>query len=124
MQAVDAVAGRVAQTVDELLGLKWGRTHSQPSEEGSEAKVATCECGSGIPVQKVHVDGQEVTLIALPLIFQQFRQAGKMPGDGTATELMQTIKIYNPIPDGQEAAYTEAIRREYTAFCEKQEVPA
>jgi uncharacterized metal-binding protein len=120
IRAVDAVADRVAQTVDELLGFKWDRSRGQPSEEGSEAKVATCECGSGIPIQKVRVDGQEVTLIALPLIFQQFHQAGKLPGDGTATELMQTVKIYNPIPDGQEAAYTEAIRREYVAYCEKQ----
>ncbi|MGA9350460.1 MAG: putative zinc-binding protein [Anaerolineae bacterium] len=124
MQAVDAVADQVAQTVDELLGFKWDRSHGQPSEEGSESKVATCECGSGIPVQKVQVDSQEVTLIALPLIFAQFRDAGKMPGDGTEAELMQTVKIYNPIPDGQEAAYAEAIMREYTAFCEEQEVPA
>lgn len=124
MQAVDAVADQVAQTVDELLGFKWDRRGGQPSEEGSEAKVATCECGSGIPVQKVRVDSQEVTLIALPLIFQQFYQAGKMPGEGTAAELMQTVRIYNPIPDEQEAACTEAIVREYTAFCEKEEVPA
>lgn len=124
MQAVNAVADRVAQTVDELLGFKWDRRRGQPSGEDAEAKVATCECGSGIPVQKVRVDGQEVTLIALPLIFQQFHQAGKMPGDGTEAELMQTIKIYNAIPDGQEAAYTEAIRREYMAFCENQEAPA
>ncbi len=129
MEAVDAVAGQVAQTVDGLLGFKWDRRHGQPSEgsrpsEGLEAKVATCECGSGIPILEVAVDGRVVTLIALPLIFQQFHQAGKMPGDGTVAELMQTIRIYNPIPDGQEPAYTEAIRREYMAFCEKQEVSA
>ena len=118
MRAVDAVADRVAQTVDELLGFKWDRRRGQPSEEGSEAKVATCECGSGIPIQKVQVGGQEVTLIALPLIFEQFYQAGKMPGDGTTAELMQTVKIYNLIPDGQEAAYTEAVRREYAVSCE------
>jgi hypothetical protein len=119
MQAVNAVADQVAQTVDELLGFKWDRHRGQPSEEGSEAKVATCKCGSGILIQKVQVDGQEVTLIALPLIFEQFRQAGKMPGDGTTAELMQTVKIYNPIPEGQEAAYTEAVRREYAVFCEE-----
>ena len=125
LQAVDAVADRVAQTVDELLGFKWDRSRGQPSEEDAEAKVATCECGSGIPVQEVAVNGRVVTLIALPLIFQQFHQAGKTPGDGTAAELMQTVRIYNPIPDEQEAAYTEAIVREYTAFCEKkEEVPA
>jgi uncharacterized metal-binding protein len=122
--AVDIVAGQVAQKVDELLGVKWDRKQgqvadtSQPAEE-SEAKVATCSCGSGIPIQKVQVDGQEVTFIALPLVFEQFHDAGKLPGDGTTAELMQTVKIYNPIPDGQEAAYTEAVMREYAAFCQE-----
>jgi uncharacterized metal-binding protein len=134
-QVVDVVAARVAQQVDELLGVKWNRQRglaqpsevTEPSEElalnevkGSEPKVATCSCGSGIPIQKVQVDDQEVTLIALPFIFAQFRDAGKLPGDGTAAELMETVKVYNPIPDGQEVAYTQAIVREYAAFCREQ----
>jgi uncharacterized metal-binding protein len=124
MQAVDVVAEQVAQQVDELLGVKWDRKQGQSSKEaqpaeGSEAKIATCSCGSGIPIQKVQVDGQEVTFIALPLIFEQFRDAGKLPGDGTTAELMETVKVYNPIPDGQEAAYAQAVTREYTAFCQE-----
>lgn len=125
-QAVDAVADHVAQQVDELLGVQWDRQRgqAQPSEglepsEGSEPQIATCSCGSGIPIQKVQVDGQEVTFIALPLIFAQFRDAGKLPGDGATAELMETVKVYNPIPDGQEVAYTEAVMREYAAFCQE-----
>jgi uncharacterized metal-binding protein len=123
MQAVDVVAGHVAQQVDELLGVEWDRKQGQASKEvqpveESEAKIATCSCGSGIPIQKVQVDGQEVTLIALPLIFAQFRDAGKLPGDYIAAELMQTVKIYNPIPDDREAAYTAAVMREYATFCQ------
>jgi len=123
-QAVDVVAGQVAQKVDELLGVTWDRKQqvadpSQPTQE-SKAKVATCSCGSGIPVQVVQVGGQEVTLIALPLIFEQFHAAAKLPGEGTAVELIQTVKIYNPIPDGQEAAFTEAVMREYAAFCQEE----
>jgi uncharacterized metal-binding protein len=111
MQAVDIVAEQVAQQVDELLGVQWDRKQGQPSKEAqpaeeSEAKIATCSCGSGIPIQKVQVDGQEVMFIALPLIFEQFHDAGKLPGDGTTAELMETVKVYNPIPDGQQAAYT------------------
>jgi len=128
-QAVDAVADQVAQQVDALLGLRWDRRKGQaaesaeelgPSEaQDSEAKIATCSCGSGIPVQKVQVDRQEITFIALPLIFAQFREAGKPPDGGAAAELMRTVKIYNPIPDGQEAAYTAAVMREYAAFCQE-----
>jgi len=124
MQAVSVVAEQVAQQVDELLGVKWDRKQGQSSKEaqsaeGSEAKIATCSCGSGIPIQKVQLDGQEVTFIALPLIFEQFRDAGKLPCDGTTAELMETVKVYNPIPDGQEAAYAQAVTREYTAFCQE-----
>jgi uncharacterized metal-binding protein len=125
MQAVNVVADQVAQQVDELLGIQWDRKQGQPSEaaqpaEESEAKIATCSCGSGIPIQQVLVDGQEVTLIALPLIFEQFRDAGKLPGDGTKAELMETVRVYNPIPDGQQAAYAQAIMREYAAFCQEE----
>ena len=133
-QAVDVVAGQVAQLVDELLGVKWDRQQGQTQSseitgsseepalnevEGSEPKIAACSCGSSIPIQKVQVDGQEVTFIALPLIFAQFREAGKLPGDGTVAELMETVKVYNAIPEGQQAAYAQAVMREYAAFCQE-----
>jgi hypothetical protein len=129
-QTVDAVAGQVASQADDLLDLRWDRRQGRAAEatedadlgevQSPEAKVvATCSCGSGIPIQKVDVEGQEVTFIALPLIFTLFRDEGKQPGDGTAAELMQTVKIYNPIPDGQEAAYTQAVMREYAVFCQE-----
>jgi uncharacterized metal-binding protein len=124
-RALETVAGQIAQTVDELLDLKWDRRRGQTSQvsqtsEVSEAAVAACACGSGIPVQKVQVNGQAVTLIALPAIFDQFHAAGKPPEDGTVAELMQTVKLYNPIPKDQEANYAEVILRAYRAFYEEQ----
>jgi uncharacterized metal-binding protein len=130
-QAVEVTAERVAVLVDQLLGKPAGRAAeavvepievSEPEEE--EGVVATCECGSGIPVQKVAVNGRVVTLIALPAIFEQFHQTGKVSGDGTAHELLEVVKIYNPVPPEEEEAYREALSREYAAFYEKQEVPA
>ena len=59
--------------------------------------------------------------VGLPLIFQQFREAGKAP-DVTAarSEMMETVKIYNPIPVGAETAYGEAILGEYRVFWGKE----
>lgn len=124
MEAVDAVADRVAETVDELLGFHWDRRRGAPVEaalpaEEPAAQVATCSCSSAIPVQKVRVGDQEVSLVALPSLFEQFRHAGRLPDDGTAAELMHMVGLYNPIPEGQEAVYTEAIMREYAAFFEE-----
>lgn len=128
-QAVEATAERVADLVDMLLGKTAGQRAEVPAEsvevsEPEEAVQATCACGSGIPIQEVAVDGRVVTLIALPLIFQQFHQAGKMPGEETARELLEVVKIYNPILQEEEEDYAKTLRREYAAFSEKQEVPA
>jgi len=129
LQAVEFTAQRVADVVDELLGKHWDRRSgtfadvvSQP--EAREPVQATCSCGSGIPIQKVEINGQQMTLVAVPLIFQQFRDAGKTPTAGTIRELLETVKIYNPVPADEESIYATALEREYVAFCEKQEAKA
>ncbi|MGE5249014.1 MAG: putative zinc-binding protein [Bacteroidota bacterium] len=129
MEAVEATAQKVADLVDDLLGKRWDRRTGDfamelPVVQPAEPVEATCSCGSGIPVQKVLINGQSVTLIALPLIFQQFREAGKAPSKGTLRELLDMVKIYNPVPAAEEEAYATAVAREYGAFCEKQEASA
>jgi len=128
LQAVDETAKRIAALVDDLLERHWNRRTGEFSEtetaqtaqstrEEAE-KVATCSCGSGIPVQKVNIQGQTVTLVGLPLIFEQFHQAGKSPSDETARELLDTVCIYNPLPEEAVQAYREAVLSEYKAYCE------
>ncbi len=129
LQAVEATAHHVAGLVDDLLGKRWDRRAGEfveeiPQPEAQEAVEATCSCGSGIPIQKVEINGQTVTLVALPLIFQQFREAGKIPANGTVRELLDIVKIYNPVPASEEPAYAAALAREYAVYCEKQEVSA
>ena len=132
-QAVALTAERLAVLVDDLLEKRWSRSVGELIEpdsileadsiEDSQPTVATCSCGSGIPIQKVLIDGKTVSLVALPLIFEQFRQAGKAPSCGTAQELFETVKLYNPIPAGEEEAYALALSREYSAFCEQEPAP-
>jgi len=120
--AVEATAERVAGLVDTLLGQAWDRRRGAAMEQPQVAATgATCSCGSGIPITRLAVNGHTVTLIALPLIFEQFRQAGKQPGDGLARELLETVRVYNLIPAGEEAAYAQALLREYAAFCAETE---
>jgi uncharacterized metal-binding protein len=123
--AVDETAERVALMVDDLLGQKWSRRKGTFIEDAApEPKIASCACGSGIPVQTVDVAGEQVSLIALPVLFEQFQQAGKSPAPETAAELLAQVKIYNEVPDGTEAAYEEMLAREYTLFCDRVEVAA
>ncbi len=121
-QAASDLAAQIALEVDQLLGLKRKAGSAAPldgpvDEEASERPTAACSCGSGIPVQTLRVEGREFTLIALPLIFAQFREEGKPPDDSTARELMQAVKIYNSLPEAGEAACGQAVMRAYAAFC-------
>jgi uncharacterized metal-binding protein len=123
-ELVNLTADRTAQLVDELLGRKGDRPAGEFSEESplfeeTEPVEATCSCGSGIPVQKVDIDGQVVTLMALPAIFQQFREQGKAPGNGVTRELLDLVKVYNAVPAEQEESYLNVLEREYAAFCTK-----
>lgn len=127
MKAVDLTADRIAELVDELLEKKWSRRKGEfieaediiPLEIVEQPKPveASCSCGSGIPVRELMVEGHPITFIALPLIFEQFREAGKQPTDGKARELLETVKIYNPIPMGSEEIYAKTLIREYAIYC-------
>lgn len=126
LQAVELTAEKIVRTVDELLNKDWSRAEGElipletidvkQAEMPAEPVVATCACGSGIPIQNVIIAGKEVTIVGLPLIFQQFYEAGKSPTEENMSELMDTIKVYNPIPSDEESAYREGIRKAYINF--------
>jgi uncharacterized metal-binding protein len=126
LQAVDITAERIANTVDELLEKQWNRRQGEliqldtndeiQPEATSEPFEATCACQSGIPIQNVIIAGKEVTIVGLPLIFQQFTETSKYPSEEDVGALMDTIKIYNPIPAEEEPAYRDGIRKAYMNY--------
>lgn len=135
VRAVERTASRVAVLVDDLLGKRWSRREGRLIEDtlvqdtslrvlGSTEKrapeAASCSCGSGIPVQEVLIDGKPVTLVALPLIFEQMQGAGKAPGAGLADELLDTVRVYNDIPDESREAYATVLIDEYAVYCRRQ----
>ena len=128
LRAVDITAARIAGMVDSLLDRHWNRRAGAFVDESSapaEAQTpigATCSCGSGIPEQMVDVRGRGVTLVGLPLIFQQLHEAGRRPEESVTRDLLETVRIYNPIPSDAEADYGKSLLREYAAYCADQEV--
>lgn len=127
LQAVEATAHHMAFMVDDLLGKRWNRSQGafREDEETAEvedsSKTATCACGSGIPIQTVAINGQEVTLVALPVLFEQFQEAGKPPSLETARALLDQVKIYNQVPEELEAIYLNVMQQEYADFCTEKE---
>ena len=123
-RAVDATAERVAQLVDRVLEAKDGSGDAAAGlapAPSDGAPVGTCSCGSGIPVTRIAIDGRQVDLLALPLIFRQFYESGRRPDEGASGDtLMATVKIYNEVPAGAEPSYREAVLREYRDFCARE----
>jgi uncharacterized metal-binding protein len=119
--AVEATAALVAKTVDVLLENHWSRSAGafddtpQAQAEEQASVQATCSCGSGIPVQLVEIEGTKVNLV------ERLREAGKEPGEGSAAELLDMVRIYNPIPEGCEPAYKAALLREYKNYLDAAE---
>ena len=120
-RAVEVTAERLAELVGEILGKREhpARDNESQATERRGTQSGTCSCASGIPVTKLTIDGKTVQLLALPLIFQQFRRQERRP-DEAADELLETVRIYNQIPAEAAGSYREAILSEYAAFCREE----
>jgi uncharacterized metal-binding protein len=128
LMTVDATAERVADLVDTLLEKRWNRRRGEfvediSDKDGDREKTddakegqSACACGSGIPIQKINIKGKIITLIGLPLILEQMKEAGKPLDEKTASEILETVKIYNQIPPGEEADYSQALLEEYSNY--------
>jgi uncharacterized metal-binding protein len=121
LAAVGVVADKVARQVDELLKLHWNRNTGEPADEGPSApqpsgSERTCACAAGVSPQEVYVNGERVALVALPLLLERFRAAGRLPGRDCARDLLTEVAVYNDLPDQAEEAYLDALERAYAAF--------
>lgn len=55
-------------------------------------------------------------MVALPLIFDNFNQAGKFAGEALPQELMEMVKVYNPVDPVQETALQSAVMEAYREY--------
>lgn len=115
-KAVELTAERLTNLVDELLA---ATAAAKPlvsiSPFPPQPKGLGCACSSEIPVQAVSIQGQQVDLLALPLIFASLRERGRTPAM-VGDELMAQVEIYNAIPSDLKAAYRAALIHEYALY--------
>jgi hypothetical protein len=123
--AVDALAEAIAAEVDRLMATRWSRSEGQvlEPEPSSAATVSTaaCACGSGIPVTTVEVQGRSVQLMALDAIFAMAYSQGLGAEGPVPAELLDTVRLYNPIPAGDEALVAEAVALAWQSYCASKE---
>lgn len=110
--AVDAVAERIAAEVDAILG------EPQFGEEApAEEAAAGCSCSLSLPMGEVAVDGRTVSVVGLPLIFQQLAASGVKPEPESANRLLEVVKIYHSVEPAEEAAFAAGLLEAYRAYC-------
>lgn len=129
--AVDALAEAIAAEVDRLMATRWSRSEGQvlEPEPSSAAAVSTaaCACGSGVPVTTVEVQGRSVQLMALDAIFDMAYSQGLASSqelrarEPVPAQLLDTVKLYNPIPPGQEELVAEAVALAWQSYCAAKE---
>lgn len=120
---IDALAEDLAARVDGILKKPKRPAVEEPTRQPKvETTTAACACGSGVPVTTLRVNGRSIRLLALEPIFEQVHaQAGSTNGKEVADSLMQTVKLYNQIPAGEEDTYREVILAAYDEFCRSQD---
>ncbi len=116
LKAVEFTAERITSLVDDVLARPARPLVSISAPAVTEQPtIVGCSCGSGVPVQKITIDGQIVEFLALPLIFASLRERGLTP-ESAGDILLADVAIYNSIPEELKSSYREAILREYSAF--------
>jgi hypothetical protein len=120
LAVVDALAEEIAAEVDRLIHLRWSRTEGailEPEASAAAVSTAGCACGSGIPVTTVQLDGRSVQIMALApildLVYQQSPRFGGSLPDG----IMETVRVYNAIPAGDEALWEQAVAAAWRDYC-------
>ncbi len=115
-KAVEIITERITSLVDDVLASPARPLVSISAPAATkQPTIAGCSCGSGVPVQKITIDGQIVEFLALPLIFASLRERGLTP-ETAGDVLLEDVAIYNSIPEELKSSYREAILREYSAF--------
>ena len=116
-RVAEAVARRLADLVD---GLLLGDAATDPGlavvadEETKEAgSPKLCSCGSSVPVLQVEVGARQLALVALPLIFDRYLEQGLRPSADLGTILVREARIYNVLPEVDDAELAPALLEAY-----------
>jgi uncharacterized metal-binding protein len=121
LPVVDALADAIAAEVDHLMAVRWSRREGaildiEPS--ASSVSTAACACGSGIPVTTVQVGDRAVQIMALQPVLELAYEQGLRSDGGLPDTILQTVQVYNEVPEGDDALWAEAVELAWQAYCQ------
>lgn len=108
-EAVWVVGESIAAAVDQVL--------EGAGEREECADAASCACSRPMPGGKVTVNGQEVTIPGLKMIFSHLMETGVAAEPENAAQVLETVAVYHSIPDDDREAYQEALIVAYQEYC-------
>jgi uncharacterized metal-binding protein len=114
-EAVWILAERIAAEVDAL-------SQTASAEQAADAPASAscaCACGSPPPEGNLELDGKTATVNWLPSIFDQLYKQNLEPGQGCADRLLETVRIYHEIPEGEEPLYRDALAAAYQEYYDR-----
>lgn len=109
-EAVWVVAETIAATVDQVLA-------ETGAAEGCGADDDGCACGRPLPGGKVMVNGEEVIIPGLQMIFGHLAETGVAPTLENVARILETVAIYHPIPDTEHREYEQVLLAAYRSHC-------
>jgi hypothetical protein len=122
---VDALAEEIAAEVDQLIAVRWSRSQGailEPEMSSTAMNTAACACGSGIPVTTVQVNGRSVEIMALAPILELAYGQGLRADGALPDRIMETVRVYNEIPAGDETLWEQALALAWCAYCAGKEM--
>jgi hypothetical protein len=109
-EAVWVVAETIAATVDQVLA-------EAGDEDGCGSVDDGCACSRPLPGGKISVDGREITIPGLHMIFGHLVETGVAAEPDNASQILETVAVYHPIPGAEKDTYQEALLAAYQEHC-------
>jgi len=140
-EAVRVVAERIAAEVDAVLARLAAGAGQEPAQAaaiverpeqtaGTQERAETqepagvaepvCSCMQSLPSGVVVVDGREVEVCGLPLVFDQLTKKGVRGEESDARQILELTKVFQYVPPEEEEAYRGALLEAYRAFLRQQ----
>ncbi len=118
MAAAQEVAEIIARQVDHVIeaGGRPALIESVVETTAGTVEVATCSCGSEIPVLRLVLQGRTVELLGVPALFDLFCQDGRAPAPETTAALLAQARIYNNVTPEDESELVEALDAAYREY--------
>jgi hypothetical protein len=113
-EAVWVVAETIATAVDQVLAEAGGAEACGADDDG-------CACSRPLPGGTVVVNGQEITIPGLKMIFGHLVETGVAAEPSNAAQILETVAVYHPIPGAEKHAYREALLTAYQRHCAEAE---